>query len=179
MLGKVDFAPARKIGKKTYDDKEFATSLREQVEGNRRLSENQIRYLDRLVLKYAAQIPDFETLAPVLGINTEAEEDNESGPLLELLKEVQTFNEPTTRGNKTWDDAEFAESLTQQFANKKSLSPRQRGALKSMIGRYSEQIPSYGEKWESLGLRDPSKPRRAPSKKKTASKKKKTTAKKK
>jgi DNA topoisomerase I len=179
LLGKVDFAPARKIGKKTYDDKEFATSLREQVEGNRRLSENQIRYLDRLVLKYAAQIPDFETLAPVLGINTEAEEDNESGPLLELLKEVQTFNEPTTRGNKTWDDAEFAESLTQQFANKKSLSPRQRGALKSMIGRYSEQIPSYGEKWESLGLRDPSKPRRAPSKKKTASKKKKTTAKKK
>ncbi|WFB34767.1 type I DNA topoisomerase [Kiritimatiellota bacterium B12222] len=178
LMANIEFAPARKVGKKTYDDKEFLGSLQEQVVGNRRLSENQIKYLDRLVIKYAAQIPDFETIAPTLGINDKVEEDNESGPLLELLKHVTTFNEPTVRGRKTWDDKEFAESLTEQFAAKKSLSPRQRGAMKTMIGRYSEQIPGYDEVWESLGLRDPSKPRRAPAKKKAAAKKK-TTAKKK
>ena len=178
LMETIDFAPPRKVGKKTYDDKEFLGSLKEQVEGNRRLTENQIKYLDRMVLKYAAQIPDFETIAPKLGINDKVEEDHESGPLLELLKHVTTFNEPTVRGRKTWDDKEFAESLTEQFAAKKSLSPRQRGALKTMIGRYSEQIPEYGEKWEALGLRDPSKPRRAPAKKKAAAKKKRSSKKK-
>ncbi|MGA0369141.1 MAG: type I DNA topoisomerase [Kiritimatiellia bacterium] len=177
LLSGVEFAPARKVGKKTYDDKEFLGSLKEQVEGNRRLSENQIKYLNRLVTKYAAQIPNFEEIAPSLGIDDKIEEDHESGPLLQLLAQVSQFNEPTTRGRKTWDDKEFAESLAQQFAAKKALSPRQRGALKSMLGRYSEQIPDYAEKWEVLGLRDPSKPRRATSKKKTAAKKKTKAAK--
>lgn len=172
ILDQVDFEPPRKVGKKTYDDKEFLGSLREQVEGKRRLSENQIRYLDRLVTKYAAQIPDFETIAPTLGIDSTVEEDNESGPLIELLAHVNTFNEPTKRGRKTWDDAEFAQSLTQQFEARKSLSPRQRGALKTMLGRYHDQIPGYAEKWEALGLRDPNaKSKRPASKKKPAKKK--------
>jgi len=178
LMSTIEFAPPRKVGKKTYDDKEFLGSLQEQVENGRRLSENQIKYLDRLVTKYAAQIPDFETIAPSLGIDDKVDEDTESGPLLELLKQIKTFNEPTVRGRKTWDDKEFAESLTEQYAAKKSLSPRQRGAMKTMIGRYSEQIPQYDEVWESLGLRDPSKPRRAPAKKKAASKKKSSSKKK-
>lgn len=155
LMANVAYAPARKIGKKTYDDAEFLGSLKEQVEGGRRLTDNQVRYLDRLVLKYAAQIEDFENKAKALGISTEPEEDNESGPLLELLKNVKTFNEPTQRGKKTWDDSEFAESLTSQFATRKSLTPRQRGALKTMLGRYHEQIPNYMDVREELGLRDP------------------------
>ena len=105
--------------------------------------------------KYAAQIPDFEQVAKDLGIDHEQEEDHESGPLLELLKEVDTFNEPTKRGKRTWDDAEFAESLQNQFQARKSLTPRQRNALKTMLGRYHDQIPQYEEKREALGLRDP------------------------
>jgi hypothetical protein len=155
LMANIEFAPARKVGKKTYDDAEFLGSLKEQVEGGRRLTDNQVKYLDRLVVKYAAQIPDFETKAKELGINAEQEEDNESGPLLELLAHVSTFNEPTQRGKRTWDDAEFAESLKQQFAARKSLTPRQRNALKTMLGRYHEQIPGYMEKREALGLRDP------------------------
>jgi DNA topoisomerase-1 len=155
LMANVEFAPARKVGKKTYDDAEFLGSLKEQVEGGRRLTDNQVRYLDRLVVKYAAQIEEFETKAKALGISTEPEVDNESGPLLELLAHVKTFNEPTQRGKKTWDDAEFAESLTQQFAARKSLTPRQRGALKTMLGRYHDQIPNYMDVREELGLRDP------------------------
>ncbi|MCC5849767.1 MAG: type I DNA topoisomerase [Verrucomicrobia bacterium] len=152
MLEGIEFEPPRQVGKKTYDDAEFSGSLREQVEGGKRLSENQVKYLDRLVTKYAAKIPDFETKAKEAGLSTEVEEDNESGPLVELLDHVKTFNEPTTRGKKTWDDAEFAESLASQYKARKSLSPRQRSALKRMLGKYHEQIPGYAEKRESLGL---------------------------
>ncbi len=160
LMQGITFEPARKVGKRTYDDAEFLGSLREQVEGGRRLSDNQVRYLDRLVTKYASQIPDFEQHSKTLGLEAE-EEDLESGPLLELLAHVTTFNEPTTRGKKTWDDSEFAESLQSQFKTRKSLTPRQRSALKTMLGRYHEQIPVYMEKREALGLRDPNaKPRR-------------------
>jgi len=171
LMEGLDFEPPRKVGKRTYDDKEFLGSLKEQVEGNRRLTDNQIRYLDRLVCKYAAQIPDFERIAPTLGIQHEQEEDNESGPLLELLEHVETFNEPVKRGRKTWDDAEFAQSLKQQFQARKSLTPRQRNALKTMLSRYHEQIPLYEEKREELGLRDPKAKRKTGGKKKAAAKK--------
>jgi len=170
VLETVEFEPPRKVGKKTYDDREFSESLKEQVESGRRLSDNQVKYLNRLVTKYAARIPDFEKLAPELGLDPEVEEDNESGPLLELLAEVKTFNEPVKRGRKTWDDAEFAQSLTQQFEARKSLSPRQRGALKTMLGRYKDQISSYGEKWKELGLRDPDAPARRPARSKKKAK---------
>ena len=167
MLSGIEFEPPRKVGKKTYDDADFANSLREQVEGGKRLSDNQVRYLDRLVLKYAAQIPDFESRAEAAALNSQVEEDHESGPLIELLDRIETFAEPTVRGKKTWDDKEFAESLAQQFKARKSLTPRQRSALKKILLKYREQIPDYDEKRETLGLPDPGAPRKKFSKKKS------------
>ncbi len=155
MLEEVEFEPARKVGKKTYDDEVFAQSLRGQVESGRRLTENQVRYLDRLVNKYAAQIEDFEKRATAAGLSAEVEEDHESGPLLELLDHVKTFKEPVKRGNRTWNDADFADSLRKQFAARKSLTPRQRAALKKVLAKYHEQIPGYAEKQEELGLPAP------------------------
>lgn len=155
MLEEVEFEPPKKVGKKTYDDSAFAQSLREQVESGRRLTENQVRYLDRLVKKYAAQISDFEKRAEEAGLSNDVEEDNESGPLLELLDHVKTFNEPTVRGKRTWDDAQFADSLRSQYKARKSLTPKQRAALKKLLARYHEQIPGYIEKQEVYGLPAP------------------------
>lgn len=152
MLEDVEFEPPRQVGKKVYDDAEFAGSLREQVESGKRLSDNQVMYLDRIVQKYAAKIPDYAQRAEAAGLSAEVEEDHESGPLLELLAEVQTFAEPTVRGKKTWDDAEFAESLRQQYDSRKSLSPRQRAAMKKILLKYRDQIPSYAARQEELGL---------------------------
>jgi len=159
ILEKIEFGPARKIGKKVYDDSVFAGSLREQVMGGKRLSENQIVYLDKLVKKYMGQIPDAETLLPQLDIHMGEEVDHESGPLLELLAKVTTWAEPTVRGDKTWDDREFYESLKGQFEGRKNLSPRQRAAMKKMVARYHEQIPDYAEKKEALGLYAPRAPK--------------------
>lgn len=155
MLEDVEFEPPRKVGKKTFNDSDFASSLREQVESGRRLSDNQVKYLDRLVKKYAAQINNFDQRAEEAGLINDIEEDNESGPLIELLQHVETFNEPTKRGNRTWDDKQFADSLKKQYEARKSLTPRQRAALKKMLGRYHEQIPAYAERKAELGLSEP------------------------
>jgi hypothetical protein len=159
MLEDVEFAPPRQVGKKTYDDAEFSKSLREQMEGGKRLSDNQVMYLDRLVQKYAAQIPGYETRALAAGLSAEVEEDRESGPLLELLAEVKTFAEPTVSGKKTWDDAEFADSLRKQYESRKNLTPRQRSALKRILLKYREQISAYELRREELGLPVPGAPR--------------------
>ena len=155
MLEEVEFEPPRKVGKKTFNDADFAGSLREQVESGRRLSDNQVKYLDRLVKKYAAQINDFDQRAEEAGLINDLEEDNESGPLIDLLQHVETYNEPTKRGNRTWDDKQFADSLKKQFEARKSLTPRQRAALKKMLARYHEQIPAYSDLKVDLGLPDP------------------------
>ena len=180
LLSKVKFAEPRTVGKKVYDDDKFSSSLREQVVGGKRLSDNQLRYLDRLVLKYADQIPDFEKLADELGLKVEeAGPDEESGPLLELLEKVPEWKPPVMRGKREWDDKKFFESLRDQYAGKKSLSEKQRASLKKMCGRYQEQIPGYESLIEPMGL-PPKKEKKPAAAKKKATKKKaaKKTAKK-
>jgi DNA topoisomerase-1 len=161
--GVTTWAEPRTFGKRTYDDQAFVASLREQVEGGRRLSEAQAGVLDRILLKYTGQIPDFAERALAWGMAAQLEqaEDHESGPLLTLLRQVTTFDPPVKRGKREWSDAEFFQSLANQFDRKKSLSPKQRAALKKMAARYAAQIPDYAERQPELGLPPPRKARGA------------------
>ena len=162
FAGVTHWAEARQVGKKTYDDRKFIESLREQVDAGRRLSPPQAGVLDRILLKYTAQIPDFEARSAAWGMVVEPQApDHESGPLLELMRTVTTFDPPVKRGKREWSDEEFFKSLSSQFERKKSLSPKQRGALKKMAARYAGQIPSYLEQQEALGLPPPRKPKAA------------------
>ena len=136
-----------------YDDNVFSSSLRTQFESGRSLSPNQIHYLDRLVMKYSDQIPNFESLTQELGLQqAAAEEDKESGPLLELLKAITTWKPPVKRGRREWDDQKFYESLSQQYGQRKSLSPKQVASLKKMVKRYAEQIPNYEQVAAQYGI---------------------------
>ena len=162
LLESITFAEPVKRGKRTYDDAAFSQSLREQVEGGRRLTPNQLRYLDRLVQKYSAQIPDYAEKAKTLGIGAEdadQPEDTISGPILELMSSITEWAPPTTRGKKTWSDQAFIESLASQFATRKNLSPRQQAVLKKTAARYASQIAGYEDKIEELGLLPPKKPK--------------------
>ncbi|MFH0909442.1 MAG: type I DNA topoisomerase [bacterium] len=153
LLANVQFAEPRKVGTKVYDDKVFSESLRAQVVSGRGLTENQNRYLDRLVLKYSEQIPDFERIKPELGIKEEVTVgDATVGPFLELMLNVKEWKPPVQRGNRTWDDKQFFESLSRQFGQKKQLSFKQAAALKKMIRRYAEHIPNYDGLVETMGL---------------------------
>ncbi|HMO50050.1 MAG TPA: type I DNA topoisomerase [Kiritimatiellia bacterium] len=165
MLKGVAYNPPRQVGKRTYDDKEFVASLESQVTGGKRLSENQVKYLDRLVLKYADQIPDFEARKGELGIEEgpAAEADPNTGEILDLLGKISEWKPPVQRGNRTWDDREFFQSLDRQFRQKKSLSPRQVAAMRKMAGRYASAIPGFSDHADRLGLKAPSGKRRGAS----------------
>jgi len=155
MLRPLEFDPPRKVGKKTYDDKEFMVSLDNQVTGGKRLSENQVRYLDRLVVKYSHQIPDFENRKADLKLEEAptVETDPQAGEILELLAKITEWKEPVKRGNRVWDDKEFFQSLDRQFRQKKSLSPRQVAAMRKMASRYAGAIPGFADHAERLNLR--------------------------
>ena len=154
LLKTVTFNEARKIGKRTYDDKAFSESLRQQVEGGKRLSENQLRYLDRLVVKYSDQIENFEQISPSLDLSKPEEGAGEAdvAPIMALFDLVTTWKPPVQRGKRLWDDKEFFTSLSTQFKARKSLSPRQLASLKKMVVRYADQIPDYAALAEKLGL---------------------------
>jgi len=155
LLKPVETDPPRQIGKKTYDDREFINSLQNQVTGGKRLSDNQNRYLDRLVLKYSHQIPDFEARKPELKIDEgpAVESDPQAGEILELLGKITEWKPPVQRGKRVWDDKEFFLSLDRQFKQKKSLSPRQSAAMRKMASRYSGAIPGFADHAERLNLK--------------------------
>ena len=143
LLKGVNFGEPRKFGRRTFDDKKFFESLRKQAEGGRGLSEKQIAVLDRMLRKYAEQIPDFEAVSQALGMVAPAAgaEDAESGRLIAWFKLVKEWREPVQRGRRTWDDKVFFDSLARQYAQNKRLSPRQAAALKKMIKKYADQLP--------------------------------------
>ncbi len=153
LLEKIEFRPARKVGRKTYDDRVFADSLRHQVESGRALSDNQVHYLDRLVHKYSAQVENFEALAAELGLQkSDVESAEDVGPLVEALKTVKEWKPPVKRGRRTWDDRAFFESLAAQYAEHKHLSPRQVLSMKKLAARYREQIADFETLSSHFGL---------------------------
>jgi len=157
MLESVAFEPPRQFGKKVYDDKEFCASLRSQVNQGKRLSTAQIGYLDKILRKYAKQIPDFESQMEALGIAPEPPTPSEGQlkGLLALMDNVKEWRPASTRKGRTWDDREFLESLKTQFEQRHQLSFKQVNALKRLVVTYAKQIPDYEAAVQTYGLPQP------------------------
>jgi len=133
----------------------FVESLRQQAESGRKLSERQLAALDRIIGQNAAQIENFESVKQELKLTLDEAEsapDHESPLLLAMLRQVTAWQEPVARGKMTFDDHAFFTSLEEQFNRKKSLSPRQRYAMKRMVFRYKGQIADFEQHAEQLGL---------------------------
>ena len=162
LLSTVTFAPPRKFGKRTYDDAAFCASLREQADSGRALSAAQIGYLDKLLLKYAAQIPDFDQKREALGLAAAPAPAAASqlDALVSLFDTVTTWRPPTAglRG-RTWDDKDFYTSLRDQYRQSHTLSFKQVSALKRLASAYAAQIPDYPAKAQALGLPPPRAPK--------------------
>ncbi len=143
LLESVKFDEPRQVGKRVYDDAAFCESLRQQVQGGKRLSLNQVTYLDRLVKKYADQIPDFEQQAAAWGLEQEAPVDTgEIEALLAQLANVTEWSPPVKRGKREWSDEAFYQSLAKQYEAKKTLSPKQVASMKKMAARYVDGKPA-------------------------------------
>lgn len=137
QLKSVKFDEPRTVGKRTYDDKVFCDSLRQQVEGGKRLSLNQVKYLDRLVQKYADQIPAFDKWSAEWGLGKiETVSPEVIEPLLKELAQVKEWKPPVKRGKREWSDEAFYQSLAKQFEAKNTLSPKQVATLSKMAARY-------------------------------------------
>jgi hypothetical protein len=122
----------------------FVDSLSARAESGRRLTEAQVRALDRVILVHARAIPDFERVRADLGIQAELRVDDEaSAELLGSLAHIEKWDPPVTRGRMVFDDHAFYSSLAQQFERKRFLSDRQKAALKRMIRRHRNVIPQY------------------------------------
>jgi DNA topoisomerase-1 len=133
----------------------FVGSLRQQAESGRKLSEKQLAAIDRIITQNAIQIKNFEEIKQSLQLSVsdaEQQPDNESPVLMEMLGQVTQWQEPVTRGKMTFDDKVFFDSLADQYDRKRSLSPRQRYALKRMVFRYKAQIPAFDRYADELGL---------------------------
>jgi DNA topoisomerase-1 len=121
----------------------FVESLAGRVRGGSRLTPAQLAALNGVLESHARQIENYEALRAELGLGAPPEADTESGPLLDAMRNVKTWNEPVQRGRRAFNDEEFFGSLSEQYAGRGSLSPRQRTALKRMVHRYRGQIPDY------------------------------------
>lgn len=140
------------------NEKSFMESLRTQAENGRKMSPAQIQALDRMLLRNAAQIEDFEEKTQGIGLVGEKEPaaegpDLQSADLLEALSHVAEWSAPTAQGKRVYDDKAFFESLNTQYSRKKFLSPRQRMALGRMVGKYSGQIPGFAELSVKYGIK--------------------------
>ncbi|WP_372845925.1 type I DNA topoisomerase [Pontiella sp.] len=164
LLANVKFEEPRKVGKRTYDDKKFVSSLGDQIAMGKRLSERQLAYLDTLLTKYSDQLENFEAIKAEFKLDEkeEVEADPTTAPVLALFDHVAEWAEPTTRGKREFNDKTFFESISAQFKGKGSLSDRQLAALKKMAARYADQIPNYAAAQDQYGLPAP----RVPKKKK-------------
>jgi DNA topoisomerase I len=122
----------------------FVKSLRARAEGGRSLSEAQARALDSIIRSHAVVMPDFESIKGLLqGDIPTGQKDEEIEKFIQAIAKVKQWKEPVKRGKRVFDDSAFAQSLTEQFGRKGSLSPKQVGALKKLIKRYKEQIPEH------------------------------------
>jgi len=232
-----DWKPAKKIGRRVYDDKAFVESVKEQAAaGQRPLSARQLQFLVRMAVMYAAQIPDceaklresglaagqssssradpsmvkycFDVMSRMAGIGSNAFlkslrdqwergrelsrkqfaslaraigenagglpdadevrarlaefvpggfEPDETDPaipkMLDLLKTVTEWRPAVKKGKRVYDDKAFVDSLSEQYARRRSLTARQTAALRRVVQVYRDKITGYDETAEELGLK--------------------------
>ena len=149
LFDKVKWDAPRKSGARSYDDGKFFESLKAQALSGKILSEKQVAALGKIAGRYKEQIENFAELAPHLGINPDDAGnsglgDNASGTpanprAVELITELSGFDkwdEPVSKGRRTFDDKAFFESLKKQHESGRTLSDKQMAALGKLHSKY-------------------------------------------
>ena len=158
LLESVEFAPPGKVGKRTYDDKKFVTSVREKFQADGKISDKQFsallsiagRYVGQLSPAGLAELP--EELRNEIGMaevrseerrkrRESAEEHHSDLDRLFAAFDKVKFAPAAVRGKRTYDDGKFVKSLRDQTANGRPLSDKQLAALKKLADKYQTQFP--------------------------------------
>ncbi|MBP1583314.1 MAG: topoisomerase DNA-binding C4 zinc finger domain-containing protein, partial [Victivallales bacterium] len=150
-MRKIEWQEPVKRGKRIYDDGRFFRSLYKAATGDKALTAAQLEAFQKLAEKYAAKIPDYAKLAADLNWIQEEQKAEERPALTDkqqqhlqaliaMVSKITKWNPPSSKGKRSFNDKEFANSLVQQFNLKGELSPKQIAALEKMLGKYSAQF---------------------------------------
>lgn len=145
----VKFEPPVTRGRRTYDDRKFCTSLRDQALSGRALSKKQLAVLARLVTKYRAELAAPDELFAGLPLDSASARQSvdgsqsaaapaaaDPGPLLEKLAGVKQWAAPTGKGRFVFDDQKFFRSLESHYKNGRAFSAKQLAALEKLAAKY-------------------------------------------
>ena len=124
-----EWMPAKKVGKRVYDDKAFVESVRQQAdEGMRPLSARQLEFLIKMAVQYADQIEDCERLLKEAGLGAGSAAMQKADASL-----VRYCFETMDRIGGMMENP-FYKSVREQFENGRGLSMRQFGILAKAVG---------------------------------------------
>ena len=158
LFDRVEFAPPGKVGRRTFDDKKFVTSVREKFNHDGRISDKQFSALLSIAGRYAGQFAKEELAALPEELRNEigmaefrsverrkrqadAEEHNSDLDKLFAAFDKIKFAPAAARGKRTYDDGKFVKSLRDQAARGRALSEKQLAALKKLAAKYASQFP--------------------------------------
>ncbi len=153
-----------KKGRRTYDDKKFAESVKAQFEKNGGISERQWSALIKMAAQYKDQIQGYDAIATELGISAAgaeagadavpAEDMGKYKEAISILAGVKTAEPGAGRGGRKFDDKKFISSIQSQLEGGRNLSPKQINAVKKLTSKYKEQIPGFEELSTKLALQE-------------------------
>ena len=135
-----EWKPAKKVGRRVYDDKAFVESVKKQAEeGTRPLSARQLEFLVRMAMLYSDQIPDATARLREAGIGAGVATVKRADP--ELVK--YCFDAMDRIGGM--DSNPFLKSLRDQFDGGKGLSMKQFSILAKTVGDNADMLEDADE----------------------------------
>lgn len=130
-----DWKPAKKVGRRIYDDQAFVKSVRDQAdEGKRPLSSRQLEFLVKMAVQYADQIPGCEEKLRESGLG--------AGAVISQKADVglvtYCFETMDRIGGMLANP--FLKSLREQFDHGRGLSQKQFAILARAVGENAEAL---------------------------------------
>ncbi|MBQ4106873.1 MAG: hypothetical protein IJC73_04760, partial [Lentisphaeria bacterium] len=154
-LTKVTFAPARKIGRRVYDDAKFFKSVQTKFEKDGVITTKQYQALLAIAARYPDQLQGAalsDDIRQGISEAVQAAEERESKIVsaTDEQKEIYTrifdsfkdvkWEKPVTRRGRVYDDSKFFKSVRDQALAGRALSEKQREALAKLAGKYSDVL---------------------------------------
>ena len=135
-----EWKPAKKVGKRVYDDQAFVKSVQDQVaEGKRPPSARQLQFLVRMAVMYAAQIPDCEAKLKAAGLTVGSSTTGRADPDL-----VKYCFEALARMGGTGKNP-FLKSLHDQWERGRELTMKQFSSLARAVGEKASALPEFAD----------------------------------
>jgi hypothetical protein len=147
-----EWASPQKRGRRTYDDRVFVESVREQMTGGQKpVTERQLDALVRTACRYREQIRGFDALIKDLGREDALADAKNAVPPEGARRRFEVL-ESLVLDERT---LKFVTSVKRQADGGRSLSPAQVGALDRIIVRHSAKIEGFDKIREEIGLAAP------------------------